>query len=143
MIVRTINDIRGTRREVHAPTWVSRRLLLQSDGMGFSLHETVLYAGTETHMWYKNHLEAVYCVEGEGEIQDKSTGETHTIVPGTVYALNNHDNHLLRAKTNLRMICVFNPPCTGQEVHDSDGAYPLIVQELQTHSAQGRAAVGE
>jgi hypothetical protein len=23
-------------------------------------------------------------------------------------------------------VCVFNPPCTGAEVHDEDGAYPLL-----------------
>jgi L-ectoine synthase len=41
---------------------VSRRFLLRKDGMGFSMHETILRAGTETHMWYANHLEAVYCI---------------------------------------------------------------------------------
>ncbi|NIQ05894.1 MAG: L-ectoine synthase, partial [Candidatus Korarchaeota archaeon] len=57
------------------------------DGMGFSLHETIIKAGTETHMWYKNHLEAVYCVEGLGEIEDKKTGKIHKITPGVMYAL--------------------------------------------------------
>lgn len=125
MIVRSVGDMRGTSREVQADTWVSRRLLLKEDGMGFSLHETVLYAGTETRMWYKNHLEAVLCVEGEGEITDLGTGERHLIMPGVMYALNNNDRHVLRARKNLRMVCVFNPPCTGRETHDKDGAYPL------------------
>jgi len=26
----------------------------------------------------------------------------------------------------MRMLCVFNPPVTGQEVHDENGVYPLI-----------------
>mgnify|MGYP001947326148 FL=1 len=43
-----------------------------------------------------------------------------------MYALNEHDEHYLRAKTDLRLICVFNPPLTGQEVHDEDGVYPLL-----------------
>jgi L-ectoine synthase len=129
MIVRSVGDLRGTSREVHAETWVSRRLLLKEDGMGFSLHETILYAGTETAMWYKNHLEAVLCVEGEGEIEDLATGERHIITPGTMYALNVHDRHVLKARKNLRMVCVFNPPCTGQETHDEEGAYPLVVDE--------------
>lgn len=126
MIVRTLESTRGTNREVHADTWVSRRLLLEEDNMGFSLHETVLYAGTETRMWYKNHLEAVYCVEGEGELHDLATGERHLILPGVMYALNAHDRHVLTARKNLRMVCVFNPPCTGRETHDKDGAYPLL-----------------
>ena len=121
--------MRGTPREVHADTWVSRRLLLKEDGMGFSFHETTLYSGTETRMWYKNHLEAVLCVEGEGEIEDLGTGERHEIMPGVIYAHNEHARHILRARKNLRMICVFNPPCTGRETHDADGAYPLLEDE--------------
>ncbi len=26
----------------------------------------------------------------------------------------------------MRMVCVFNPPLTGREVHDEKGIYPLI-----------------
>ncbi len=26
----------------------------------------------------------------------------------------------------MRMICIFNPPLTGREVHDKTGAYPLV-----------------
>ncbi|GMV91817.1 MAG: L-ectoine synthase [Candidatus Hydrogenedentota bacterium] len=129
MIVRTAKDLQGTDREVHAPTWVSRRFLLRKDGMGFSFHETIIYAGTETYMWYRNHLESVYCVEGEGELEDLANGDKHTIVPGTMYALDQHDKHIVRAKTNLRLMCVFNPPCTGKEVHDDEGVYPLIEDE--------------
>jgi len=129
VIVRTVEAMRGTRREVQADTWVSRRLLLKEDGMGFSFHETVLYAGTETRMWYRNHLEAVLCVEGEGELTDLATGERHVIMPGVMYALNEHDRHILKARKNLRMVCVFNPPCTGREVHDADGAYPLLDED--------------
>lgn len=124
MIVRSLASLHDTDREVHAKTWVSRRLLLKSDGMGFSLHETVLYAGTETSMWYKNHLEAVLCVGGTGEIEELETGLRHPIEPGTMYALDRHDRHVLRAHTDLRMICVFNPPCSGRETHDADGSYP-------------------
>ena len=129
MIVRRKEELAGTEREVHAPTWVSRRYLLKKDGMGFSFHETILHAGMETRMWYKNHLEAVYCVEGEGELEDLATGERHHIGPGAMYALNAHDRHVLRTKTDMRMLCVFNPPCVGGEVHDEDGAYPLLEEE--------------
>ena len=41
-----------------------------------------------------------------------------------MYALDENDRHLLRATTKLRMVCVFNPPVTGQEVHDENGVYP-------------------
>ena len=129
MIVTSLEAIKGTERDVEAPTFVSRRFLLAKDGMGFSLHDTTLFAGTETHMWYRNHLEAVYCIGGEGELEDLDAGVVHKIAPGVVYALSGHERHILRAFTDLRMVCVFNPPCTGREVHDEDGTYPLLMDE--------------
>lgn len=127
MIVSKIDDINDTEREVFAPNgnWVSRRLLLKEDNMGFSFHETVIFKGTETRIWYKNHLEAVYCVEGEGEVETIPEGEVYPIRPGTLYALDKHDQHYLRALgSDLRLLCVFNPPLVGDEVHDEDGSYP-------------------
>ena len=129
MIVRTLSDIVGSERDVDGGNWSSRRLCLADDGMGFSMHDTILRAGTETHMWYKNHLEGVYCIEGRATLEDKATGEVHEIVPGTIYLLNDHDRHVLRVQEDLRVICSFNPPVTGAEVHDEDGAYPLLTPE--------------
>lgn len=126
MIVRELKHLQDTDRDIVTPNWTSKRLLLKKDGMGFSLHETVINAGTETHMWYQNHLEAVYCVGGEGEIETVADGKVYPIKDGTMYALNEHDKHILRASTDLRLVCVFNPPVTGQEVHDETGAYPLV-----------------
>ncbi len=126
MIVRRLTDILGTDREVKATTWTSRRLFLAHERMGFSLHDTLMKAGTETRMCYRNHLEAVYCVGGRGSIENIETGEVFPITDGTAYALDKHDEHILRAETEMRMICVFNPPVTGAEVHDATGAYPLV-----------------
>lgn len=126
MKIRRLDDMVGTDADVEAPTWRSRRLLLARDGMGFSMHDTVLYAGTETHMHYQNHLEAVYCIEGRAEIEDLATGERHVIEPGTLYALDRHDEHVLRVQADFRCVCVFNPPVTGREVHDENGVYPLL-----------------
>jgi L-ectoine synthase len=129
MIVRSLKDIVGTERDVEAPTWKSRRFVLASEKVGFSMHDTVLYAGTETDMWYANHIEAVYCIEGTGELVNRDTGEEHQLEPGTLYLLDGHEHHTVRAHTDLRTVCVFNPPCTGREVHDENGVYPLITEE--------------
>ena len=126
MIVRRLDDIIGSDREVHAESgnWISRRFVLGSDDAGFSFHETIIKAGTETRIWYKHHIEAVYCVGGNGEIEDLKTGEIHPISDGTLYLLNDHDEHLLRGGSeDMRMICAFCPPVTGREHHDDDGAY--------------------
>ncbi|MOA45962.1 L-ectoine synthase [compost metagenome] len=89
------------------------------------MHDTLIKAGTVTEIWYKNHVEAVYCIEGIGEIEVVETGEVYPISPGTLYVLNGHEKHLLRGTSQMRMVCVFNPPCTGYEVHDGEGTYPV------------------
>jgi len=129
MIVRQLEDIVGTDSDVAAPTFASRRLLLARDGVGFSLHDTVLRAGTETHMWYRHHVEAVYCIEGEAELEDLDNGVVYPVGPGTMYTLDEHEHHVLRTHTDFRAVCVFTPPLTGQEVHDDDGTYPLVEEE--------------
>lgn len=125
MIVRTLEHAAGSKRRIVAPTWESVRLLLRGDAMGFSLHVTTIHAGTTTNMWYRHHLEAVLCIEGEGEIELVETGEVFPIAPGTMYALNEHDKHVLRARTRLKMVCVFSPALHGTETHDATGAYPV------------------
>jgi L-ectoine synthase len=126
MLVRTLNGLQNSDRHVSGETWSSRRLLLQEDGMGFSLHDTIIHAGTRTEMHYQNHLEAVYCIEGTGSITDVQSGQIHPIEAGTMYALDQNDKHVLVAETTMRMICVFNPPLVGPETHDDTGAYPLL-----------------
>jgi len=126
MIVRKLSETLGTDREVDIETWTSRRFLLKSDGMGFSMHDTIIKAGTETFIWYANHLEAVYCIEGSGEVELVDSGVVHPIEAGTLYALDGNEKHYLRARTQMRMVCVFNPPLTGKEVHDENGIYPLV-----------------
>lgn len=126
MIVRSLHDLDGTDRDVVTPNWRSKRIILAGDRVGFSMHETVLKAGTVNDFWYANHVEAVLCVEGTGELVDKETGEVHALRPGTLYLLDGNERHQVRPATDLRAICVFNPPVTGREVHDERGAYPLI-----------------
>lgn len=137
MIVRRLSDLVGGDRDVEAPTFHSRRFLLARDGLDFSFHDTILDAGSTTEMWYRNHVEVVYCIEGRGDLIDRETGETHRIEPGTMYALDGHERHTLVAETDLRMICVFDPPLTGGEVHDDEGVYPLLVD---THSPDEMAS---
>lgn len=124
MIVRNLADARQTNRRIVSKTWESTRMLLKGDEMGFSFHITTIYAGTETEMWYKNHLEAVYCISGRGKLKSLVDGTVYDIFPGQMYALNEHDHHVLHAETELELACVFNPPLYGNEVHDESGAYP-------------------
>jgi L-ectoine synthase len=135
MIVRSLHDLDGTDRDVVTPNWRSKRIILAGDRVGFSMHETVLKAGTVNDFWYANHVEAVLCVEGHGELVDQETGEVHALRPGTLYLLDGHERHQVRPMTDIRAICVFNPPVTGRETHDEHGAYPLIrLEDLENAS---------
>lgn len=130
MIVRTLAEAEQSNRRVASKTWESTRLLLKGDNMGYSFHITTIYAGTETQMWYQNHLETVYCISGSGELLSRETGETWKIEPGMMYALDKHDKHTLKAHTEIKFACVFNPPLNGLEVHDETGAYPLEAEAV-------------
>ncbi|HTK67387.1 MAG TPA: ectoine synthase [Pseudonocardia sp.] len=131
MIVRTIEEITDTERDIKTPNWRSKRIVLANDGVGFSVHETILNAGSVNDFWYANHIEAVFITKGEAELYDKDNDKTYQLGPGSIYVLSGNEKHQLRPKTDLHTVCVFNPPVTGREVHDENGVYPLIVEEPQ------------
>lgn len=137
MIVRTVDEITDTAADVKTPNWRSKRIVLANAKAGFSVHETTLYAGTVNDFWYANHVEAVFVVEGEGEITNTDTGEVFPLRPGTLYLLDNHDKHQVRPRTDIRTVCVFNPPVTGREVHDENGVYPLLVEDDSEQASEG------
>ncbi|MEU1980733.1 ectoine synthase [Nocardia sp. NPDC019395] len=126
MIVRTTEEITGTDRDIVADGWRSKRIVLGGDLVGFSFHETTIDAGTTHVFHYQNHVEAVWLVEGEGTLTDLDNDRTYPLAPGSMYLLNGHEKHQVQARTRMRMLCVFNPPVVGQEVHDENGVYPLI-----------------
>ena len=130
MIVRELDSAQQGPRRVVSEGWESTRLLLKNDGMGFSFHITTIYQDAELHLHYKNHLESVYCIAGAGEVEDLATGQVHPIKPGTIYILDQHDKHVLRAREEMTMACVFNPPLHGKETHNPDGAYALEAEAV-------------
>jgi L-ectoine synthase len=114
-----LKDVELTERFVDWGNGTSHRLLTESDKMGFSLCHTVVRAGSESLLQYRKHLEACYCIAGEGEVEDMS-GNVYPIKVGDVYVLNEHDRHVLRggATGDLILVSVFNPPLKGTEKHD-------------------------
>lgn len=131
MIVRKLQDAEKTDRRIVSEGWESTRLLLKNDNMGFSFHITTIYEGADLHLHYQNHLESVYCISGEGSVMAEADGVVHEITPGTIYILDKNDKHVLKAKTEMKMACVFNPPLHGKEVHNAEGAYELDAEEVQ------------
>ena len=141
MLVTNLNDLNDTERDIQSETWRSRRMVLAGEGVGFSFHDTVIYAGTTSTFHYANHIEAVYCVQGEGTLTNEETGEVHELKDGTMYLLDGHEKHTVRATTELRMACVFNPPVTGRETHDANGVYQLVLQEGSDRKVPRKANV--
>jgi L-ectoine synthase len=115
MIIRKLSDV----EPVEWGNGVSRRFLTAKDGMGYTVTDTIVRAGTSSPLEYKNHLEACYCIAGSGSVID-SEGNEYPIVPGTLYALDKHDPHFLVASPieDLRLVCMFTPALEGDEAHD-------------------------
>lgn len=132
MIVRNLKEAQASGRRVVDPNgnWESTRLALKDDGMGFSFHITTIYKGADFRMHYQNHLESVYCISGKGEIENLNDGKVYEIGPGTIYLLDQHDPHVLRAEEEMVMACAFNPPLNGKEVHNKEGAYELEAEAI-------------
>ncbi len=125
MKVVNVKDLYNTDREVDCPNggFKSLRFLLESDGMGYTMTMTKIPVGPTQYWHYKNHLETCLCIEGYGLLTNLATGTTHHIRPGIAYALDKHDKHAFQAMEPTTLICVFNPPLKGREVHKDDGSY--------------------
>ncbi len=114
MFTRSVDDV----VPVEWGNGTSHRLLTEADAMGFAVAVTQVRQGTTSALQYRNHLEACYCVAGSGEVVE-TDGTRHKIMPGTIYALDEHDPHYLIASDDedLHLISVFNPPIVGDEKH--------------------------
>ncbi|OEJ22369.1 ectoine synthase [Streptomyces subrutilus] len=119
MIVRKLDEV----PTVDWGNGLSRRFLTQQDGVGYTVTDTIVRAGTKSRLEYRNHMESCYCIEGSGEVID-TAGNSHPITPGTLYALDRHDAHWLVASPHedLRLVCMFTPALRGDEVHHLDSA---------------------
>ncbi|WP_299027890.1 ectoine synthase [uncultured Sulfitobacter sp.] len=128
MIIADRAELQGTARDASGEGWTSLRLLVRSDGMGFSMTETQVLPGAVLRLQYKHHIEACYCIGGAGEVVELASGKVHPISAGVLYAPDAHDRHEVRVPSGgdaLHLICVFSPALEGNEVHGPDGSYPM------------------
>ncbi len=127
MIIAETEKLRGTARDASGLGWESLRLLVRSDGMGFSMTRTRVLPGAVLRLQYKHHIEACLCTGGVGEVVELDTGAVHQIHAGILYAPDAHERHEVRVPEGgapLDLICVFSPALEGDEVHGPDGSYP-------------------
>ncbi|MDN5938719.1 MAG: ectoine synthase [Salinisphaera sp.] len=78
------------------------------------------------HMWYKNHKETVPCIDGAGSVEDLTDGGAWDLRPGVLYALDKHQQHILRCEKGMTVICCFTPSLVGPEDHDEQASYALL-----------------
>jgi L-ectoine synthase len=125
MIIRDLENV----KTVEWGSGLSRRFLLEADGMGYTLTDTTVRKGTKTLIEYANHLEACYCIEGRGKVIEMD-GTEHEIFAGRMYALDHHDTHWLLGgeEEDLRLVCMFTPALVGDEAHrvSESGIHPSV-----------------
>lgn len=122
MKVKNVNALPEDRK-VNFTGGISLRPIIESDNMGFGLCKTLIPKGGPHHWHYQNHLEACYCIKGEGIITNLKTKEAFLIIPDMVYILDDHDDHTFEALEDTVLISIFNPPLVGDESHDKNGVY--------------------
>ncbi len=123
MIYHSADDLKGTKRYVQADGFVSIRLALAEDNLGFTVTEATGMTDINLEVEHKNHIEAVYVLEGTGEVEIMETGEVYKLYPGVFYAFDKHERHRYRLDTEVKAIAIFNPPLIGGEINDENGGY--------------------
>ena len=63
---------------------------------------------------YEHHRETVYCVSGEGQVEDLTSG----LAPGGLYSAGIGEPHRFATATEMRLLCLFTPPLAGTEEAD-------------------------
>jgi L-ectoine synthase len=121
MLIRKHSEVKN----VEWGNGTSHRFLVEADGMGYTLTDTIVRAGSKCLIEYENHLEACYCIAGKGSVIEMD-GTEHEIVVGTMYALDKRDPHyLLGGKDeDMRLVCMFTPALQGDEAHDFNSDKP-------------------
>jgi len=110
--------------EFHAG--VSRRIILKKDELGFGLTRTTIFPESgKVFQHYKHHQEVCYCIKGVGVLTCAETGKEFYINEGDSYILAKNEPHYFEALEETVLICAWNPPLTGKEIHREDGSYSL------------------
>jgi L-ectoine synthase len=118
MFFREVASIAGTEQDGYGPGWRSRRLITADDGLDYSFHFTEVDEGSRLEFEYTNHRETVFCVDGLARVEDVSTGKIVELRPGSLYSVGTREPHVFSATTNMRLVCVFDPPLHGSEEAD-------------------------
>ena len=126
MFVRNLREVEAGEHFVDWGNGTSHRLLTTKDGMGFTVCHTVVQARSQSLLEYRNHLEACYCIAGEGEVEDMD-GNVFPIKPGDIYVTQQARQTLSAWGQGPRpiLVSIFNPTLNGTErnnLKDGEGS---------------------
>ena len=126
MFVRRLDELRAAGEEKVVANGGARtvRMLAKRDELGFSLSDVRLSAGQDNKLWYKNHWEVNYVLDGCAKVSAVNTDEVFEINPWSLYIVGPADPHRFESITDVHVLSLFEPPLTGTEVHDADGVLP-------------------
>ena len=86
----------------------------------FSFHDIMIPAGSVCHVDWRYYSETIYCFDGTGEIEKVSDGSVHPLKPGTFVVLYRNQEHHIRARDDMRLAVVYDPPLDDTPVIEED-----------------------
>ncbi|XP_078606196.1 L-ectoine synthase-like [Branchiostoma floridae x Branchiostoma japonicum] len=130
VVTKPLSEVIGTDRDVDWGSGFSRRFLLRDDKFGVSVTLTSVFTRPETvngvPMWYKNHKETAYYINGNMTYQWEEGKQEASFRPGgTAFMMNKNDPHRALPKEESLKLCVFYPALVGNEKHSFDGGYSV------------------
>lgn len=106
----------GTDHEVKRDDLSSVLLLLKSDGLGFTVARTMIHPAKDFEPFHdKDHVQAYYCIRGNGTVKDSRGNETK-ITPGFFFAADKTEKHWIKAKNTLVLLCTISPAIAANEM---------------------------
>lgn len=116
MIVIDAMQTHGSEREVKRDDLSSMLLLLKADGLGFTVTRTMIHPAKDFEPFHdKDHVQAYYCIRGNGTVKD-SRGNEHKIKPGFFFAAEKAEKHWIKAKDTLVLLCTISPAIAANEM---------------------------
>ena len=119
LLMKTLDDVICSDRNVFFERGYSRRFLASPDGYNVSVHNTLAFANYETNLHFLHNVEGAYIVKGQGEYVWNNGKERHEYNSekheGTLILLQ-HDAFIVKVGAHdVIAICVFFPPLKGSE----------------------------
>lgn len=107
MIVRSVSQFFSDLFRDNGTRHPSVRLSFGTQASLYSMHDTVLSAGTTLELRDGDPFEVAYCVSGEGQFLDTVNGDVVAVIAGSIYSLEAPDRIILRTGPHALRVIFF------------------------------------